>query len=579
MTVDQVKVGMKGIGKTVVEGTKVVSFDVKVLGIIPGHGDKGTLILVKVGGPVIEATGGIAEGMSGSPVYVDGKLIGAIGYGWQMADHNLGLVTPINEMLKVLDMQEKQKASLDEPIVVDGKPAGLKGVILMKPMKTPLLVNGIEGRALQQLQTKLAPLNLDVVKGAGQGKVSTNTNPFQPGSALGVQLMEGYVEAGAIGTITYVDNNKILAFGHPFLNKGLVNLPLTTAYIHQTIPSMLSPFKLGSSGKVVGRITQDRTAGIGGELGKYTPLTLVRMEVTDKDLGKTERMYFRVIKDKDLTAALTTSGLLSMLDSSLDRIGKGTAKVSFEFKGQGLPGGSMKRENLFYSPTDVSAMSLTELVEGLDLVINNVYKNVDLQELAVKVEVEEKEKIAYIQRAVAKTTEVYPGDTVDVEVTYLPFRGKATTSIVKVTIPQDAPKGVINLAVTGGSVPVYALQGTQPTPGDNGQANVAAALLSLPFNSLEEGIDSLLKRNKNNEIVIEEIPNLGKVENSARVDGTDNKQTSNSIKLSSENNERPELNKINPVNKEEDSKIKATLATPYVLQGYCPITIQVKEKK
>lgn len=578
MNVEQIKSGMQGIGKTVVEGTKIVSFPVKVLGVVPGHGGKGDLILIRVGGEIIQQTGGIAEGMSGSPVYIDGKLIGAIGYGWQMADHNIGLVTPIRDMLKVLDMQEKQKASLDGPVAIDGKLAGQKGTILLKPLATPLLVNGIQGRAFEQLKSKLAPFNLQVIQGAAQGNSSNQAGSLAPGSALGVQLMEGYVEAGAIGTVTYVDKGRILAFGHPFLNKGLVNFPLTTAYIHQTIPSLLAPFKLGSTGTVVGRITQDRTAGIAGEIGKKTPLTLVRMIVTDKDLGRTERMYFNVIKDRDLAGALTTSGLLSMLDSSLDRLGKGSAKVSFEFKGVGLPNNSFQRENVFYSPTDISAMSLTEVAEALDMVTNNTYKNVDLQELVVRVEVEEKEKVAYLQKAVAKTPKVSPGQRAEIEVTYIPFRGQPVVSVVKVKIPEDMPKGMLNLAVTGGSLPLYALGGAGQAEGaENNPGAALAAALTPPFNSLEEMLDNFLKQNKNNEIVVEEMPGLEKVDNAARTSAKGPEQ-GKALELSNENQERPELNKVNLLSKEEPSKIKTVFATPYVLSGYCPVTLEVVEK-
>lgn len=605
MTVDQVKPGMEGIGKTVIEGTKIVPFYVKVMGVVKGNGGKGDLILVRVGGKPIEEAGGIAQGMSGSPVYIDGKLIGAIGYGWELADHNLGLVTPINDMLKILKIQNKQKIALEEPlqigdkklskILVSDQPvsqekiriASEEGTMIMTPVKTPLFVSGIQGRALTELQKKLESFNVEVMAGSGSGVGSKEEISLQPGSALGVQLVRGGVEMGAIGTVTYVKNGEILAFGHPFLNKGQVNLPLTTAYIHKTVPSIVAPFKLGSPVRMIGRITQDRSAGIGGEIGKYPPLTLVRVEINDKDLGKTERRYFEVIKDSNLATVLTTSGLLSTIDTSIDRIGKGTIKVSFALKGAGLPKEGVQRENLFYSPSDVSAVSLIEIIEALDLVVNNVYKDVDLTELKVTVEVEEKEKTARIEKAAAKNPQVYPGEIAEIEVTYKPFRGEAVNSIIKVKIPKDTPKGNLILNVLGGSIPPYMdpnaqEQGGGQGEGGNNQAQLPNWQMPSPFNSLEEMLDDFLKRNKNNEIIIEAAPQ-GSPGNAQVNINNSNQLKSKAIGLSVGAEERQELKKTNLLGEmtktEEEPKIKGVLATEYVLEGFATVTLEVVDRK
>lgn len=603
MTVDMIKPGMEGIGKTVIQGTEIVPFQVKIMGVVKGHGGKGDLILVRVGGKPIEETGGIAQGMSGSPVYINGKLIGAIGYGWELADHKLGLVTPIADMLKILKIQEKQRTILDKPIQIEDKkikqvfildrPASSQeiktafqqGTVLMTPVKTPLLVSGIQGRAFKQLQEKLRPLNLEVMTGGGVATSQKANAELKPGSALGVQMVRGNVEIGAIGTVTYVENNNLLAFGHPFLNKGLVNLPLTTAYIHKTVPSIVAPFKLGSPLKMVGRITQDRSVGIAGELGKYPPLTLVRIEITDKDLGKTEWSYFEVIKDSTLATTLTTSALLSNIDSSIDRIGKGSAKVFFQLKGVGLPKEGIKRENMFYSPNDVAAVALLEIIEGLDLIANNVYKNVDLTELKVKIEIEDKERTARIEKAEAKTTKVQPGDTAEIEVTYKPFRGQAVTSIVKVKIPQDTPSGNLNLNVRGGSIPLYlAAPAPQGQTGQEGEVNQQyLGLMPSPFNSLEELLADFLKRDKNNQIIIDEAPKLDpKSAGNLSVGSKANNKGKNKLQsLSGETDGRKELPKVNLVMEEtekEEPKIKATFDTDYVLEGFATVSLEVVKK-
>ena len=216
MGLEEVKPGMHGVAKTVISGTKIEEFGVEVLGIMKDKGPSGDLILVRTYGDLIEKTGGIAQGMSGSPVYINGKLIGAIGYGWSLTDHKTGMVTPIGDMLKLLD----------SPLAVPPSSEATN----LQPLATPLMVSGFGERALSMLGEQLKPYSL-VPYAAGEPSQGVTYPSLEPGSAVGVQLVQGDVSVGALGTVTYVDDKKVLAFGHPFLKKGNVGYYMSNAYI------------------------------------------------------------------------------------------------------------------------------------------------------------------------------------------------------------------------------------------------------------------------------------------------------------------------------------------------------------
>lgn len=551
MPLSEVKPGMKGIAKTVIHGEKIETFDVEILDILPGNKEKNKLILIKVSGPVIEETGGIASGMSGSPVYINGRIIGAVGYGFELSNHRIGMVTPIEYMLRVGKLADKIMPVANNKI---------------KPLAAPLLVNGLSSRALADLAESLEPLNLKVMQGGGSGSVTTKEK-LQPGSAVGVQLARGYIEAGAVGTVSYIDGNNILAFGHSFLNKGSIDFPLATAYVHQVISNLSSPFKLASNGQIVGRMLQDRTAGVAGRLNEKAPLTLVRLQVTDHDTGKTARTYFEVVKSQELAVPLITSGLLGLMDNSLDRKGKGTSKVSFSFKGSNLTEGLVARENMFYSDSDIAAVSLLEASEVLSMIVNNVYQDIDLAEIAVKVDVEEQRRTATVQKAEVKKKTVKPGEKLDVEVTYIPYRGRELVKIMSVDIPKDMPEGELNLNVYGGNLP----------PVEIAKVDLSnAAMITpapLPYKNLAEMLKEFLQTDKNNEIIIEEMRPAAKVD---EVEVERKKETGKKMALGELRDDTAKL--ILPVKGvESGNKIKSTWASHYIMEGYANVSVTVKK--
>ena len=461
MPLEKIKPGMQGLGKTVIQGTKIEEFGVEIVSILKDQNQNQDLILVKTSGDVIDRTGGIASGMSGSPVYIQGKLIGAIGYGWQMANHKIGMVTPIEEMLNVFTLNQPQgkKVMLDSPIKIGGKKyTGVKfsaqevnepQTLAAKPVQTPLVVNGLTGRAKKRLDNKLAQFDLKSVKSSGL-VAQQKEIPLKPGSAVAVQLVRGDINVSAIGTLTYLADNKLLAFGHPFLSKGSSNYLLSSAYIHQMITSIKMPFKLGSPAGLKGIITQDRSAGLAGKVGKYPNVIPLEIEVVDKNLGRTKTYNLQMINDEDLLAKLSSTALLQAIDTTIDRKGAGTAKVDLEIVSNDLPDNSLEWSNLYYSSNDIAANSLGDYVQTLGLLTNNLFKEINFANIKLRVEVSKKPRVALLEEVNLTKEEVKAGDKVEAEIKFRPYRKKVVTKNVSLQVPKDLDSNPLEFYVLSG---------------------------------------------------------------------------------------------------------------------------------
>ena len=273
MNVSEVRTGMTGYAKTVVQGTKIETFPVEILGVMKNSGPSGDLILAKFSGPLIEQTGGIAQGMSGSPVYIDGKLLGAVAYGWSFTNSKVGMITPIGDMLKLWNVPSKEEI----------RPFNARESSLI-PIATPLMTSGFDSVSTAWMQSKLPEYNFNPVDTASASDDDT-ARPLEPGSSVAAALVNGDMKMGAIGTVTYVDNNNIVAFGHPFLKKGSMNYFMHNAYIFTIVNNLASSFKLGSVGAEIGKINQDRGAGIAGQYGYLAPgiPVIIKVHKTSQD--------------------------------------------------------------------------------------------------------------------------------------------------------------------------------------------------------------------------------------------------------------------------------------------------------
>ncbi len=511
MPVADVRPGMRGVALTVVAGTKVESFDVQILEIVPGAGPAGDLILIRASGPLIARTGGIAAGMSGSPVYVNGRLVGAIGYGWAFADHSLGLVTPIETMLRALPSTRGERRPLGHPVQAGGRriegvaivstlagaraaEAAAPGVAVMMPLARPLLMSAMGSRAAELLSAELGPLGVTPMQGAG---TSTNIRPdIVPGSAIGVQLVRGDLNIVSIGTMTYRDGDAILAFGHPFLNRGNTHYLLTAATIHGVIPSESFPFKIGSAGAPVGTVTEDRRSAIAGRLGVLPLMVGVRTRVTDADRGRLVTMTTQVLRDTQLGPVLTLASALEAIDRALDRVGEGTARVRITMRAQGLDG-PLVRENVFYHARDIGAAAMLELPEALRLLFANEFVRTGPVDVAIDVEVGQRRQTAALIESALERPRVRQGETISVRVALRPFQGPVETRVVELAVPDGYPVGQVTVLIRAGG---------RPMP----EQGLPSLLIQEPFEttagSAAEQLTAFADRERNTDLIVELIP-------------------------------------------------------------------------
>lgn len=564
MKLADVKPGMEGIARTVFQGYKVEEFPVKIIDVIDQDLNS-SLILFRAYGEKIEEIGGIASGMSGSPVYIDGKLIGAIAYSWSLSDHRYGLITPIEDMLELLESEDNSAGR------------GFQGFAL----NTPLYISGMQGRAFQRTKAKFENLGFQVLQGGGTGLKAVTEEPLEPGSAVAVQLVRGDINIAAIGTLTYMENGKILALGHSFTNKGDVDYLLSRAYINAIIPSISSPFKLGSpTDKLIGSVTVDRSAGVAGTLNKFSRIIPLSVRVKDQDRDKDKIINVQLVKDEEYLTSLITNVSLQAIDSTLDRIGKGTANVKLKITGKGLPDLGLERENVFYSRSDIAATALYEVYQLFNIINYNPFKKVELIDVKLEIEISGRDNVALIQEAKILNETIKPGDTLEIQVTLLPYRSEPVVKNIAFKLPEDINPGLATLVIDGGltGISYQAL----PEDGYDYALEETKEAITEGYKDLESILEDFLERPRNNELILQIYPAYAAPEQEMEEvgeEGEEKQRRENGIvDGATEDEEEGQRRKNERVSNEENSyrEIRETHETEFVLEGSLVIDFNIE---
>lgn len=579
MPLNEVKAGMQGYGKTVFSGTEVEKFPVEIIDVLKNRGISGDLILVKTYGDKIEKIGGIAAGMSGSPVYIDDRMVGAIAYGWSFSDHRYGLVTPVEDMLDLLekiDLEEEINSDLDNR--TDLKNSRLNLAKNLAASSSPLMVSGLNGRALEMLKDDLSHLNLKVLPNNGIKESDKSTVRPEAGEAIAVQLVRGDINVASIGTLSYIDQNKVIAFGHPFTNRGEVDYLLSRAYINGIVPSEEQPFKLGSPySRLIGSITQDRGAGIAGRLGQYPHIIPLHISISENNELK-EEISLQIVNDEFLLTSLANSAALQAVDSSLDRIGPGTARSRLKIMGKGLPDLQIISTNMYYSQKDIGSMALYDFYQLLNLIARNPFKDINLIDIRLELDFQKTDSVALIQEAKVLNDEIYPGDEVEVKVTLHPYRSDVFTRNVSIKLPDDVEKGVATLFIDGGYTGETARPEDAETQTQSAPLNEAEVAGHKSFESM---LKEYMKKPDNNDLIVQVYPAYNGSEYtessypSPECEGAektvqDEKREDNMQKEKAEKEEKGRSS-----SKEE---IKEIFSTDHVLEGSLNLEIEIKEK-
>ena len=480
MPIRDLRPGMQGIGKTVIQGDTIEEFNVEILGV-QGSEATGYSVFVRLYGDLIEKTGGVAQGMSGSPVYVDGRLVGAVAFGKVFNDPHYCFLTPIGRMLSLLDEPKSLPA--------DWLPKG-----------TALQAGGFTEYGLSYLQEKLAPLGLEAVSAVGVGQGSGKA--LEPGSAVGASILQGDMTLGALGTVTWTDDKgNVLAFGHPFMQRGKSNIFMTKAWVLGVVPNMQSSYKVGNMGEPIGTFTQDRSSGIGGSQGKLPTTIPLFITVNDTGRGQGVSMRLEVVEDERLAPAIVEAAVVNALSKACDRNGGGTARLRFTITGvdskkQNL---SIQRENMFYSSDAILKNVNAELSEAMTILMQNKFEAVQLYGINVEAQLSEQVQVAEIQRVQAAAEKVQAGEKLAIDVTMKPYRGQEFTRTVYFTVPKDHPGGKLALQVRGGSSMAWIMELLRKQQ----QEGVPAAKKQEQRRTLADYVKSVNKADKNNEIIVD----------------------------------------------------------------------------
>ena len=581
LPLSEVYPGMEGTAYTVVDETgEILPFHVDIVGTFE-EGSSTNRIMAKASGPVVERTGGALQGMSGSPVYVDGSLVGALSAGIKGMSLYTFFITPIDEMLPIWDMPDYKAVHLkkdEKKKEAEAAPEGEEKAGEGEPQQEGESRAKLEKEALPELAEERAqdhgrkPLkkakdkNAEKVKesqdgkGSGKGESAAAKDPatekkpaetgkkpadaekkpaetgkkpkdaekkpaeaakeaadaaeqpaakkheteaksalylagfgssgssymeeklasigfkagdmpafgtptpgahvvydasLSPGSAIGVAVVYGDFSVGATGTVTAVDERRVLAFGHPFLHKGNVNYFMTEAKVIGTISGPTEGMKIASIGNIIGRINQDREAGVSGIIGAFPASVPMRVRVKDTSLGYDKKFTAQIAYDEDFLPILVPGIAYAAMGKTSDTVGEATANLKFTIRTTAVEDGRIERSNMYYTGSDVGQASVGELAQVVSLLCQNTDEAADVTSIDVDIEMESARKTASLISAVPEKPSVKPGETVNFRTTIKPFRKEKEELLIPYHVPESQAPGVLSLDVRGGSfIPV-----------------------------------------------------------------------------------------------------------------------------
>jgi len=460
----EVRAGLHGVAYTVFEGTKPEPVDVEILGVLKGMaGPKSDVILARLHGERVEFTGVVA-GMSGSPVYIDGKLVGALAYKiGAFSKEPIAGITPAAYMFEINEFDNtptsSSAATRANPAVAASRTSTPNGatadaptsgyVNLLQPIETPLTFSGFSEDTLGLFADRFASSGLVPVMGAGSVSDTRQPEALQPGSAVSAVLVRGDMNIAATCTVTYVDATRLLACGHPLLQSGKVDIPMTKATVLATLPSSMNSFKIVNATEPVGAFVQDRRSGIMGRFGQQPDMIPVVLNVGGTTHPKQFR--FEVLNNPKITPTAIMATVFNALEGMNEYGEDTTYRLNGSIDVQGYP--DVDVQNM-YAPNDSAvptAMAIaTSIGERFTRIYENPYDTPRIAGVRLNFELLPERRSARLESARTDITEARPGQTISIEAMLRPYRGESMVQQIPVTIPASTPKGTLRILVSDG---------------------------------------------------------------------------------------------------------------------------------
>jgi hypothetical protein len=450
---------MHGVAYTVFQGVKPEPMDVEVLGVLKNaNGPKGDIILVRLGGAKAEYTGVVA-GMSGSPVYLDGKLAGALAFRiGEFSKEPIAGVTPIAEMLEINAMDRNPISQSPVVKAVAAAPEKMSGpgssslagfANYLKPIDAPLVFSGFSEDSVKLFAPQFGSVGIVPVMGVGSVSDAKQPEPLEPGSAVSAILVRGDMDIAATCTVTYVDANNLLACGHPLLQFGAVALPMTKAQVLATLPSPLNAFKIVNATEAVGSFVQDRHTGILGEFNKKPEMIPVTLTIHG---GPSSReFHYEVLNN----ARLSPVAMMATVFNALHGVNEYGEEITYHMSGSinlnGYP--SVTMQNMF-TPGDggqpAAILAAMAMGDRFGRIYDNPYNVPDIKNVQLDFDLVRERRWARLESARTDGTEARPGETINIEAMLRPYRGEGIVQNVPIHIPASASKGPLRILVSDG---------------------------------------------------------------------------------------------------------------------------------
>jgi hypothetical protein len=464
--VDDVKAGMKGQGRSVVKGVKIETFEAEVLGVLKNTSPGRDLVLCRLSGMNLDKTG-VIQGMSGSPIYIQGKLLGAVAYAWAFGKEPIAGVTPFSQMVEFAAIQERREAlgkparvGLASPIFLDGQqyknvtiandyrdpqPAAADGMWLV-PLKTPVMTTGMSARSLSVLRDHFGNNGLVPMQGGGAATsipLEERNIKLAPGSALSIAMITGDFDMSGIGTCTHIDGKRVYGFGHPMMGLGACDLPMMTGYTHMIMPRMTLSFKMGSPMRTVGVINADTSTCVAGILDRVPDMLPLTVTSLREPGGPAHTYNVKIARIRPMIGPLVHAALTNAVDMEGNFPEEMTAHIKVKidvegreplilddwFAGNALVGD--RAPQLLYAP-------LAMLVQQLH---NNAFENVRIKSIECATEIQAGRRVADIETTELDSDTYAPGETLKATVTLRTFKGAKQRITLEVKLPADLSDG------------------------------------------------------------------------------------------------------------------------------------------
>ncbi len=486
LPLSEVKTGMKGYGLTVMKGTKPEKFDVEVIGVLKGFRPNQDLILIKTPHPRLDIAHTVA-GMSGSPIYLDGKMVGAYAYGWTFGAEPIAGVTPIENMLQDQDkpipplfkprtnlLPKSKDANKKDVTVVSPSPRMLTGLFdstsskglasydlethakqlasrserergsmtatTLAPASTPLMIGGMTPSAMKLAEQYLSPMGLDPVQAGGAGSKVAEDAPtaYEDGGAIGVQLVRGDISMMGLGTVTRVEGDKLVAFGHPMQGGGASDLPTAIAKVHWILASTNRSFKIGEAVRPMGTLVNDRQASIVVDTKRTASTFPVSVKIEGVDGAPKTQWNSECSHDPFMAPMLAAFAIGNPLETTTPEHGDMTWKATTTVKIAGYSTLTLRDFGASAGePIGADSFIRSRVTRALGMLLNNPWEEVHVESVDSTVQVSFGREVALLRGTQAVDSEVDPGQPVKIKLELVPYLGKPETKVIEVPIPAD----------------------------------------------------------------------------------------------------------------------------------------------